>query len=139
MAISLRFLRVVLVLAIVLAAPAHDRKISEKTARRLVREALAAMRQQVPPSQITRGTSHWSPELYAFDAVLGQTDGRPALTWGFAVNPWNGDVWNVMECSRVTSPAIEREQEAIWKRSGLPADAREPLRHKHPGECPQIR
>lgn len=135
---ALKCSRAALVLGIALAASAHDRKISEVTARRLVQQALVALGQPVPPSQIRRGMSYWSPEFYTFDAVLGQTAGKPALTWSFDVNPWNGDIWNTIECSRITSPAIEEEQEAIWRRSKFPADAREPLRSKHPGECPQV-
>jgi hypothetical protein len=129
------FLRVTLALSASLSAPALDRKISEKTARRLVQEALVALGQPVPPSQVRYRTFYWAPEFYTFEAVLGQTGSRPALTWFFAVNPWNGEVWNSMECSRITSRVIEREQEDIWKRSRLPPEAREPLHYKYPGDC----
>ena len=53
------------------------------------------------------------------------------------MNPWTGDVWDAMACKQITSPAIEKEQEAIWKRSELPSEGREPLHKKSPA-CPDI-
>jgi len=120
---------------LIFAASPDGRKIGERTARKLVEEALVATGKHIPSSQIRPIAFYWSPEFYNFEAVLGQSEGLPALRYAFSVNPWNGEVWSIMECTRVTSPAIEKEQDAIWKRSGLPAEAREPLHEKRPGTC----
>jgi len=113
------------------------RKISRKTAFKLVQEALATKGLRVPPSQISQMTDYWSPEFFNFESLLGQSGDQPdaALRNYFAVNPWNGDVWDAMECERITSPAIEKMQAVIWKRSGLPEEARQPLHYLHPGTC----
>jgi hypothetical protein len=34
----------------------------------------------------------------------------------FAVNPWTGDVWNIMQCKRISSPAARAMQNKIRKR-----------------------
>ena len=45
--------------------------------------------------------------------------GSPVLGY-YAVNPWTGDVWDVMGCKRISSPAIQAEQRSILKRSTYP-------------------
>jgi hypothetical protein len=109
--------------------------IGETTARSLVRQALAAMGARVPESNLKPMTSYWSPEFFNYAASLPQDDDRPVLTFYLAVNPWNSEIWDAKNCKRITSPSIEREQQAIWGRSGLPAEAREALHYKVPGEC----
>jgi hypothetical protein len=96
------------------------------------------MLQKIPPSQIDILKSYWPPEFYSYGAHIGQSDDEPLLTFYFDVNPWNGEVWDSKNCKRITSPAIEQEQRVIWKRSGLPEEAGEPLHYKVPGECIDI-
>jgi hypothetical protein len=59
-------------------------------------------------------------------------------TYYFAVNPWTVDVWDAMGCERITSAGIGNEQQAIWKRSQLPADVWEAIRKKSPADCSAI-
>src|ERR1700719_2857728 len=93
-----RFLRVTLASMLIVTAWAEDHKINEKTARKLVELALVVLGRSIPPSQVQPMTSYWAPEFYSFEAVLGQSNGLPALRYYFAVNPWNGEVWNTSEC-----------------------------------------
>lgn len=134
--------RVALVLGVSFVSSAHVPTISEGAARRLVREALVALGENGPSVQIGPWKYYWAPEFYTFSAWrpgLAGSDGVGILqTYYFAVNPWTGDVWDAMGCKRITSPAIEKEQEAIWKRSQLPADVREAIRKKSPADCSAI-
>jgi len=114
---------------------ALDHTVTEQVARKLVEEAIVALGRSIPASQVQPMTSYWSPQFYNFEAVLGQSSGLPALRFYFAVNPWNGDVWNPIGCTLITSSAIEKEQEAIWKQSNFPQQAREALHYQHPGTC----
>jgi hypothetical protein len=127
--------RVALALGISLVAFARDRTISERAARTLVQEALVAL--GWPSVHVDPMKYYWAPEFYTFQAYWPgpvQDDGVSVLqSYYLAVNPWTGDVWDAMRCSRITSPAIQKEQESIWKRSRLPAEAREPLHEKSPG------
>jgi hypothetical protein len=116
--------------------------ISEETARKLVREALVAMGETQPSVQIEPWKFDWAPEFYTFSAwrpgAIGKDGVGIAQTYYFAVNPWTGDVWDAMACKRITSTAIEKEQEAIWKQSDLPTAIREAIRKKSPADCTTI-
>lgn len=126
------FVRVVLALGISLVSSAHLRTISEGTARKLVRQALSALGENPQSIEIDPWRYYWAPEFYTFEAWRYGLAGGLATHYFFAVNPWTGDVWDAMACKRITSPVIEREQEAIWKRSLLPTEAREALHEKSP-------
>jgi hypothetical protein len=113
--------------------------IRERTARGLVQRALVALGEDLRWVHIGPWQYYWAPEFYTFSAwrpgPVG-TDGVGVLqTWYFAVNPWTGDVWDAMGCTRITSPTIQNEQESIWKRSQLPAEVREAIRNKSPADC----
>lgn len=141
MASGLRLFVVSLTIAIGAFPAARDRIISERTARRLVREALAAMGDDWSSAGFETMKDYWAPEFYSFMAYLPgpEINGVSVLqTQYFAVNPWTGDVWDNTECRIITSPVIHREQESIWSRSRLPADAREPLHDKSPASCALI-
>jgi hypothetical protein len=128
-------------LAIGLVVSARDRVISEKTARKLVREALVAMGDDWSSAPFEPLKDYWAPEFYSFMAYLPgpEINGVSVLqTQYLAVNPWTGDVWDDTECRIITSPVIQKEQEAIWSRSRLPADARLPLHDKSPASCALI-
>jgi hypothetical protein len=131
----MRSLRLALGFGLALSAPALDSVVKEAEARRLVQEAIVAMGKGIPSGNLKPLTFYWSPEFYHYQAYLPQSDDKPLLTFSFAVNPWNAEVWDTKNCSRLTSPAIEQEQTAIWKRSGLPEAAREPLHYHIPAEC----
>lgn len=132
--------RFALALGMSLVGAAHDRTISERTARKLVQEALVAL--GWPSVHADPMKDYWAPEFYSFQAYRSgpvADDGTGVLQSHYlAVNPWTGDVWDTTECRPITSPAIQKEQESIWKRSRLPAEAREALHDKSPASCSLI-
>lgn len=138
---GLRFFAAALTIAISAYSLARDRIISERAARRLAREALVAMGDDWSYAPIEPLKDYWAPEFYSFMAYLPgpEVNGVSVLqTQYLAVNPWTGDVWDNTECRIITSPVIQNEQESIWRRSRLPADARPPLHDKSPASCALI-
>jgi len=132
------FFMLALTLALSMVSLAHPRTISERTARRLVQEALGTLGENRPAVQIGPWKYYWAPEFYTFSAWrAGEQD--VLVPYYFAVNPWTGDVWDAMGCKRITSPAIAREQESIGKRFRLPVEARKALHAKSPACCSEIR
>ena len=129
---GLRFLRFALLLGISSACLALDHNITEAKRK---------------PPRVNRGRRFRSD----LGSITGHRNssrsrhgsqnpkGGPLQTYYFAVNPWTGDVWDGIACTRITSPKIQREQESIWKRSGLPEEARKPLTNKSPGKLFQRR
>jgi hypothetical protein len=122
--------------------PARDRIISEGSARKLAQEALVVLGGDWLSANIESYDDYWAPEFYAFMAYYPgpqSADGTGVLqTTYLAVNPWTGDVWDATECRTITSPTILKEQESIWSRSGLPADASVALHDKSPASCSLI-
>jgi hypothetical protein len=141
MARGLRVFAVALTIGIGAFSSARDRIISERTARRLVREALVAMGDDWSSAPIEPMKYYWAPEFYSFMAYLSGPEINAVSvlqTQYLSVNPWTGDVWDNTECRIITSSVIQKEQASIWSRSRLPADAREPLRDKSPASCALI-
>lgn len=136
MALYSRLLRVLLVLGVGVVSPAGTATISTAAARRLVREALAVMKQDGPSVRIDATRRDCAPGFYTFQAWWPNPDGSPIFTVYFAVNPRTGDVWDVMGCERITSAALEKEQESIFRRSGLTPTAAKAFRAKSPLCCP---
>jgi hypothetical protein len=46
---------------------------------------------------------------------LGGEDATAPLT-ALAINPWTGDVWEMWQCKRLSTPALRKSQAAIRKR-----------------------
>jgi len=128
-------LPVALALAASSASAAHLRTIGQGAARKLVQEALVTLGEDGPWVQIVPWKYHWAPEFYSFEADRHNIVDGLLVARYFAVNPWTGDVWDAMACSQITSPAIDKEKQAIWKRSRFPPEAREALHNKSPGAC----
>jgi hypothetical protein len=126
------FLLAALALSVSLASTAHPLTISERTARKLVQEALVTLGENGSSVDIARWKYYWAPEFYTFSAYRHNLKDGLLVTYYFAVNPWTGDVWDAMACKRISSPILEREQESIWKRSQLPDDVRETLQNRSP-------
>jgi hypothetical protein len=112
-----------------------DHSIDARKAEGLVREALIALNLNGPAVKIERMRYDYAPEFYAFMASWPNPGGSSLLGY-YAVNPWTGDVWDTIACKRVTSASLHQEQEAIWKRSGLLAEAEATLHEKSPGCSP---
>jgi hypothetical protein len=134
--------RVALIFGLSFVSFARVPTISEGIARQLVKEALVTLGASGPAVEIVHWPYDWAPEFYTFQAWrpgVESSNGVGVLqTYYFAVNPWTGDVWDAMACRRITSPTIEKEQEAIWKRSQLSVDVREAIRKKSPADCSAI-
>jgi hypothetical protein len=131
--------QLIFLLAFSFTSWAQSRTISAATARKLVREALPAFGENESSVRIAPWKYKWAPEFYTFQA-WGRpnrvaTEGVGVLqTYYFAVNPWTGDVWDAIACSRITSPTLKKEQELILlKRSYLSLEKREALSNKSPG------
>ncbi|MGO9096627.1 MAG: hypothetical protein ACLQGV_15570 [Bryobacteraceae bacterium] len=103
-----------------------------------MQEALVVLGENPSSVQIGHWTYHWAPEFYTFSAWRSNVKDNLLITYYLAVNPWNGEVWDAMGCKRITSPQIQKEQEAIWKRSRLPDEARKALHEKSPACCSEI-
>jgi hypothetical protein len=106
--------------------------INEATARELVRDALASLGQQGTDIGIGPWLYYWAPDFFTIEAWRPSPTGGAMQTWYFAVNPWTGDVWNAIACTRITSTTIKRKQEEIWKSSKLPDEARQFLQARPP-------
>ena len=68
MAVVSSFFRVALALGFSFAALALDRTISERTARKLVQEALVALGDNWSSAQVGPWTYYWAPEFYTYSA-----------------------------------------------------------------------
>lgn len=126
-----RFFGAILAVGFSTLSLAYGRTISQDTARKLVHDALVTLNKSGPSVKIARFRYDYAPEFYAFAATWPNPDGDPLIGY-FAVNPWTGDVWDIMGCKRITSPAIEKEQDAIWKRSQIAPEAKGTLQEKSP-------
>jgi hypothetical protein len=131
MALRLGFLRALIYLGASAACIAGDHSIKLSLARKLVHKALVALDQDGPKVRIVEYRYDYAPEFYSFMAWWPNPDGDPLIGY-FAVNPWTGDVWDIMGCRRVSSADLEKEQDAIWARLRLLPEARGTLRAKSP-------
>jgi hypothetical protein len=111
--------------------------ISENAARKLVQDALVALDATKPWVEIMPLKYKWAPEFYTFQTWRPNAGEGPLLTYSFGVNPWTGDVWDLIACKRITSPTLKKEQESISKRSHLSAEKRRVLSEKSPG-CSEV-
>lgn len=130
-----------LVIMLLVACPAGlalDPVISKTTAAELVRDALASLGEDGGGGKIATGPwlYYWAPDFITLYAEVPLPSvGRIEMRY-FAVNPWTGDVWEPFGCTRITSPAIKRKQEEIWKSSKLPDEARPVLQDRAPACTP---
>jgi hypothetical protein len=134
MAVRWKFLRIVVILGASTATLAIERTIDEQTARKLIEEALPALGESPTSMQIGPWRYYWAPEFYNF-SVYRAGDKDVLLVYYLSVNPWTGDVWDGMACKRLTTPELQKEQDAIWERSGIPSEAREALSNRSPADC----
>jgi len=131
--------KLVVVLGLSCTSLAVERTIDEEAARKLVEGALPALGENQTSVQIGPWRYYWAPEFYTFTVWRHNPAAGLVITYYLAVNPWTGDVWDAMACKRITTPEIQGEQEAIWKRSGIPSEARDTIRNKSPADCASYR
>ncbi len=130
-----------LIIMLLLVSPvalALDPIISKATAAELVRDALASLSEGGGDTKIAVGPwpYYWAPDFITLYAeVPHPAEGTIEMRY-FAVNPWTGDVWDAMACTRITSPTIERKQDKIWRSSKLPDEARHVLQARAPACTP---
>jgi len=111
---------------------ARRQKVNENDARNILYAALQTKGYtKLPGFGLESYPSAHAPEFYFFQAVRYNPGGSASLGH-YAVNQWTGDVWDAMGCKRLTSPSVRRFQNAIRKRSGLPAEEYKRLRGKTP-------
>jgi hypothetical protein len=113
---------------------ALDPAVSTSVATELVRAALASLREGSARTKIAiyPMPDYWVPDFITLQAEVPHPDvGRIEMRY-FAVNPWTGDVWDAMACTRITSPTIKRMQDEIWRSSKLSDEARHVLEARAP-------
>ena len=106
--------------------------LDDGTARQLVRQALIVMKQNGPSVSLVPYTYSYAPEFWAYEAMWPNPNGS-GLSGYFAVNPWTGDVWETNACQKISSPAMKKIQEAVWKKSKLLPEAEGTLHERAPG------
>ena len=130
-----------LVIMLLVASPvglALDPTVSTAAAIELVRGALASLGEGSARTKIASYTvvDYWAPDFITLQAEVPHPDvGRIEMRY-FAINPWTGDVWDATACTRITSAAIKRTQDEIWKSSRLPDEARRVLEARAPACTP---
>ena len=105
-------------------------KIGMEEARKLASEALS---RQDPRHQINFSPveNRYDPLFEYFEATWPNPSGSPHLG-NFAVNPWNGDVWDVDACKQLKSPSLKKLQKDICKRFKLGNKEYQELKKKTP-------
>jgi hypothetical protein len=92
---------------------AGEERITQDEARRLIVEALKARGLDGPTVELT--PISYSKDFYTFEATWPNPEGSPNLG-SYAVNPWTGDVWQVVVGRYITSPSIRKIQRSIRDR-----------------------
>ena len=112
----------ILSLAAISVGSSLDRTINNATAGELVQDALASLGEDGAGNKIAiePWPYYWAPDFITLQAEIPHSDVGRIESRYFAVNPWTGDVWDPIACTRITSPTIKRKQEAIWKSAKLP-------------------
>jgi hypothetical protein len=111
------------------AVAAGEERITQDEARQLAVEALKAKMLNGPTVQLS--PISYVKDFYTFEATWPNPDGSPNLG-SFAVNPWTGDVWQVVVCKYITSPAIQKIQKSIRDRFHYPRKEYKELRARKP-------
>jgi hypothetical protein len=130
-----------LIIMLLVASPvglALDPAINTATARELVQDAIASLGEGSPRTKVAiyPVLDYWAPDFITLQAEVPHPDaGRIEMRY-FAVNPWTGDVWDSIACTRITSPTIKRTQDEIWRSSRLPDEARHVLQARAPACTP---
>jgi hypothetical protein len=130
-----------LIIILLLASPltfALDPTISTATATELVREALASLGEGSVRTKIAiyPWPNYSAPDFITLQAEVPHPDVGQIEMRYFAVNPWTGDVWDAIACTRISSPKIKRKRDEIWKSSKLPDEARQVLQARVPACTP---
>ena len=117
---------------------ALDPAVNLAVATELVRAAIVSLGEGGAQTHIAvyPWLYYWAPDFITLQAEVPHPEvGRVEMRY-FAVNPWTGDVWDAMACVHVTSPAIKKKQDEIWKSSKLPDEARRFLQARTPACTP---
>ena len=92
---------------------AAEQRITEAEARNIVREALKARNLDGPTVELN--PIAFEKDFYTFEATWPNPVGSPNLG-SYSVNPWTGDIWQIVVCRYVTSPSIRKMQQSIRTR-----------------------
>lgn len=130
-----------LMIMLLVASPmglALDPAVSTAVATELVRAALASLGEGSARAKIAiyPVLDYWDPDFITLQAEVPHPDvGKVEMRY-YDVNPWTGDVWDAMACTRITSPTIKRTQDEVWRSSKLPDEARHVLAARAPSCSP---
>src|SRR5579871_704398 len=124
-------IRLVILIGFSIDILSGQRTIGIRTAEKMVREALITLNLNGPSVRIEPFRYDYAPEFYAFMAWWPNPNGNPLIGY-YAVNPWTGDVWDIIGCRSIASVVINKQRELIWKKSKLIAEAEETLHQKSP-------
>ena len=106
-------------------------RISQDEAKRIVHYALKAGDMDEATVDVSSIKYGYAPDFYSFEATWPNPDGSPMLG-SYAVNPWTGDIWQLVVCKQITSAQLRRIQRSIRSRFHLQASEYVALHKKTP-------
>ena len=115
------------------AAFAESRELTVSEAKDLVFAALDPAAQKLPNLRTDSNNDPSAPDFYGFDVTFENHTGSPVVGF-YAVNRRTGDVWRLVVCRSVTSPALERLQKTLRTKMHTSAQDLRESRLKKPCE-----
>lgn len=97
------------------AAPA----VSEEEAHTLAVSTLTANARHLPGMRFDREKAPHPEGFYWFEVTANVPDEASPLLGYFAVNKTTGDVWNYVQCRKLTSPAVRHFQEQLRQKGEI--------------------
>ena len=127
MAKAFRFIAITLLTPVLLSTanmglgqePAHA--VSEEMAHTLAVSTLTAKARHLPGMRFDREKAPHPEGFYWFEVTANVPDDASPLLGYFAVNKTTGDVWNYVQCRRLTSTAIRHFQEELRQKGATSA------------------
>jgi hypothetical protein len=93
--------------------------VSEEQAHVLARSTLTATARRLPDMRFDREKTPHIKGFYWFEVTANVPDSTSPLLGYFAVNEVTGDVWNPVQCKRLTTSDIRRFQEHLRKKGKI--------------------
>lgn len=90
--------------------------VSEEQAHSLAKSTLTASARRLPDMRFDREKAPHPEGFHWFEVTANVPDGASPLLGYFAVNKVTGDVWNPVQCKRLTSAVIRRFQDQLRKK-----------------------
>ncbi len=93
--------------------------VNEELAHKLAISTLTASARRLPGMRFDREKSPHPEAFYWFEVTANVPDGVSALLGYFAVNMRTGDVWNPVQCRKLTSTVIRHFQEQLRQKGAI--------------------